>query len=443
MTNRTLSETVQVVVGTNAQRDLPILLVVGFALASYYAFTQPVMTLENGLFEDAVHYHRMILQAAAKEQLSADGPFVYRVGLPMLVGWTLRTFGGEPQSVIQIYHFVFGLLGYFVFLLIVLRLVPSRTIVYVLALMFMTNYNVPFRLGGIYPYYVDSPAMFVSLLILYLNLVWRELTLGRLALLCLLAVLGVFFREYVLAALLASMFAHHVKLSQCRPWIIVDAYSKFIIGLLPFVFGLLTLLAIRSSVNPTGEHSFTGQASWSLIYNITHPHKLLLDALMCYGPLFLVFLFVSRKAWQKVIDHPMLLAFGLTILALALIGGTHTPRFFYWGAPAILPFLGWVLMNAPSWPERHGKLLLGILLALQLVASRAILPVPDIDSMNSSNLPNVLVLAPYGEKAHYWHLWPIKMSPTTKAILLAQYGLIAIALLFIRFWPRKLRKEAG
>lgn len=56
--------------------DLPVLLLVGFAFACFYTLTQPVMTYENGLFADAVHYRQMILQTAAGEPLSANKPFV-------------------------------------------------------------------------------------------------------------------------------------------------------------------------------------------------------------------------------------------------------------------------------------------------------------------------------------------------------------------------------
>ena len=413
--------------------DLPVLLLVGFAFACFYTLTQPVMTYENGLFADAVHYRQMILQTAAGEPLSANKPFVYRVGLPMMVGWTLQLVGGDPISLLKFFHFIFGLLGYLVFLLILLRLVSNRAIAYALSLVFLTNYSVPFRLGGIFPYYVDPPAMFMSMLVLYLNLVWRELTLWRLGVLCTIAVLGVVLREYVLAALLASGFARHVHVSHARPWIVIESRSKFIAGLLPFAVGLMTFFAVQMSVYPKGDYSFAGHARWSLLFNLMNSRKLLLDALVCYGPMLLVILLVTRKVWNRALEYPMLLAYTLIAFTLALIGGSHTPRFFYWGAPAILPFLGWVLLSTPARPARHSKFLFGALVLLQLIANRAFLPVPDVVSMVSTNLPEYLFLAPYGENAHYWHLWPLMMSREAQNILLFQYGCLAAVVLFVRF----------
>ena len=421
------------------------LFIIGLIIGSAYHFTQPTAIYKNGLVYEAVEYRKMILQSAEKKTLSARKPFVYRSFLPILAGTTCRITKIDPQQIIMTYNFIFGLAGYLFFVMLCLKIIQNRALVYILGILYLSNYFVPFRFGTFYPFYVDPPAAFFSVLLLYLHCKWDRLTPLRLGFASILALLGVWTREYVLVSVLASTAAHRVLFFPDKKHIVkITEPTQFALGFIPVITAIITLIIVHKSVIPTPAsqeytYTFLGHALFSINYKLWNPHNLLIPAFVCYGPFLLTGLLLNRRTLRNILDHPMLLLFGIGIFILAVLGGSHTERFFFWGAPAYLPFLGLMLLDENNSIPKNTIIVLCVILLLQLIATRAFFPLPNARGLVANSIPEFLFLAPYGKNIHYFHIWTYEMPASTKKILLLEYFFLIVPVLGFRFFIRMRR----
>ena len=204
-----------------------ILFIIGLCFSSYYFFSQPILTTNNGRIADAEFYYSMAEQVARGDAIATGKPFVYRVGLPILVGKL------HPQDIefsFKALNFLFGILTIFVLIEFFCLLFWDKFIVYTLTILFLTNYFSPVRLSAFYPGHVDPPFMLISLLILYFSFKWESLDVWKTLLLSSLAFVGVLFRETTLLAPVAGIFAHSIQINRVGSLLYIPSKKQLLMG---------------------------------------------------------------------------------------------------------------------------------------------------------------------------------------------------------------------
>jgi hypothetical protein len=393
-------------------------------IASYFFLSQPLLTLENSLIWDAAAYYDMADQISSGEPINAEEPFVYRLGLPFLVGLLQAN---EIIFAFKALNFLFGIATFIVLLMFLNLFFQDRLVIILLSLVFLTAYNSPVRFPALYPVYTDPPVMFFGLMILYLSHIWTRLNPCRTAILCILGLAVVMCREIGLLASLAAVFAHRVQLFQNDRLIYVASRAQFTMSLLPIFIAVIWIVASRYLVIPseiTGapSYGFIPAAFASAKANLSNPLNYFLGLFFAYGPLILTLAFSTLTTIKKTAENQMLLVYGVGVAFLALVGGTHTQRFFFWGFPFFLIAMGIVMQRLRG---QEGKIwantILLSLLVLQLVAQRVLLTIPDISNLAPLSVPDLVFLAPFGEQSHYFHIWARRMSWELQLVYSYQY----------------------
>ena len=147
----------------------------------------------------------------------------------------------------------------------------------------------------------------------------------------------------------------------------------------------------------------------------------------------LILLFLNRRSINNALNNQMLLVYGAGIVILALLGGTHTERFFFWGYVFFLPLAGWIIKNIEI---ENSKIAIGTIaisfLVLQIIAQRTFTSMPDF-YMPTPERPEYFFLAPYGDLSHFRHIFPFFMPSGIQRTLFFQYCGLFIYFLSLRF----------
>ena len=159
----------------------------------------------------------------------------------------------------------------------------------------------------------------------------------------------------------------------------------------------------------------------------------LLGPFLAYGPLlFLPLFFANTATCQLCKAYPILPIYGLGILLLALIGGYHGVRFFFWGYCTALPLIGATISGMQCYSRKRQASIFVPLVLLQILACHPFGLLPDVPSLVASDFPSHYILFPYGQYAHYAHLWPHAMSEGLRQLVLCQYAAIGVCVLALR-----------
>ena len=117
-------------------------------LAIAYGMTQPLIGYGGGYPNDALQYMRMAQQVIHHEPIVAESPFVYRIGLPYLVG---VLFPSDPLQGFRIAYLVVGGLTLVLLYALLLQYTRSRAVLLTVLILFVTNPYSPLRYSHFYP----------------------------------------------------------------------------------------------------------------------------------------------------------------------------------------------------------------------------------------------------------------------------------------------------
>ena len=397
----------------------------------FYFVTQPTATYKNGIFLDAKQYFDMAKRSGSEWPMWGIKPFVYRIGLPWLVGQL------ADESIFMGFkcaNVTFGILTLVVFILFLKELFAQWWVVALLSLLFTVNIHSPFRFNLFYPMMTDAPMLFFSACIMYLSIRQDPYSWHVTTLMTVLSFLGTLFRETVLLAPITVCLADMIRNTGLRLRPLQILYRS-----LPVLAGMTSILITHKIVIAEGAYTFSNQAMRMLHFHFEHPLIYLLTPWATYGVVFfLPIIFFHTHIWHFCKKYPILPIYAIGCFLLTLIGGYHGVRFMFWGYISILPLIGVTLENLISRYSRGITIsLLLFMTVAQVLSMNPFGMIPDIPRLKAPDVPAFYVLFPYGEHAHYNHLAPHTMSHILRHRMLYQYLLIGVCLFLARIAMRR------
>ncbi|HYK97834.1 MAG TPA: hypothetical protein VEU77_05520 [Candidatus Acidoferrales bacterium] len=388
------------------------------AVNIFLALTQPQIDVNAGLGWDGVQYATVARQLAEGQQPSAEAPFVYRIGTPLLAvliapndvvsGFRIANLAGNALTVLL-------LVVWFRHHVLDLR------IRFAVLLAFMLAWHGPIRFFWFYPVASEHLAFAANVAVLVAGQRLRDrLSLGLVGVVALVAFAGTLVRE---TALLAPAVLPLARLRGLRPG------RETALLLIPLVAGLLAFGFSHRVGSQTNSYSYLAAiVDW---FREKSVFVYVLGWLNAYGPL-LVLPFVSWRASLSFLrTNPMATAFLLAATVLGWIGGQDTERYVYWAAPVVYVLAGRALIAISASAPAAVLAGLGF---LQIVSERVGMAIPQPRVVDPLTLPperglgNVAyLLTPFGDP-QYFDLWSFWMPRLAKAILLVEYAVCAIVL---------------
>ena len=238
-----------------------------------------------------------------------------------------------------------------------------------------------------------------------------------LVLLCGIAFCGVIFREVALIVPIALLFLRNpvrriegligtLKLVDFPP------LSYFA----PLLWGLVALFLLRKLATPSEPFSFV-QTAYQWAYAKPFP-TYIHGWLLAYGPVLFLLAFRWRSAWRFLKHEQFLLVTLVFFAVMGYIGGTDTERLLYWSMPAVFVLLGRAMEDVKPL-FRGAPFALALLIAAQLLASRAFLLTPDYtQGFVSRTKP---IFTPLGKSTYFMDLYSFHGTPMVRLISFIEY----------------------
>jgi hypothetical protein len=368
--------------------------------ATYYGLTQELIAYGGGHPYDAKHYIRMANEVARNETISAEAPFVYRVGLPWLVGQLF------PHDLLQGFRFLnlgFAVLTLLVLYAFLLQFTRNTLALLIVLLLFVANPLGPFRLTHLYPGLTDAPALFLMLVMLFIHQIWPRSGVLKMLVLAGLSLAGTLVREIALvsplAILVATCTTSQIWLRKSWP----SCVRPILLAVIPVAVGALGLLYAHLSVVPDG--AFPIGLLDVAKRNFHNPSLVLLSAFVSFGPVVALLIVQPRAVLDFLRYRVDLLTYLIVIGALSLFGGTTTDRLMYWMFPVVLPLVAVSIERALQIRRTAYALILVVSLAIaQALTFRAFGmlpttpfdPIPPFEDTSKQTDPSLILFAPYG-----------------------------------------------
>ncbi len=399
-------------------------------IAGCYVATQPTISVNHGTGWDGRYYFELASQFARHLPLMGRKPFVYRLGLPWLVGWLF------PENLLVGFWilnelFSFCLLICFIVFLKATGLRPFT--IGIVTLFFIGNPWGPVRFSAYYPANVDAPALFFFSLFFALMTRRRSFTPGTVALVSLITLGGVFFREILLVTAVAFLF---VRKNGATAGAVPSRFPALAhLGgrrVLPLCLGVLgTIVAHEMVVVTPSAFSFGKVALINIVVSLKDPLRLVMASFNAYGPvlgLAGVGLTLRWGHWRR--ERPEFLAFGLIVLFLSLIGGGDLERFALWAHPLVYLAIGEGLEHVWRALGKTGVAAIPfftLLLLAQIMGQRLFWNLPPGSAELLSRGPEITLWAPYGSHVNLGQCWISYMDRATRHLIELQYlGLFVI-----------------
>ncbi len=404
-----------------------IIIVIG-----YYASTQIQISYNNGIPYDSEYYFKVAEQVAQGKVINAEKPFVYRIGLPFLVG---KIFPHKIIYGFSIFNLFFGILTVGILYRYLAFFLKQDLIVKTLTLAYIVNPNAPFRQVFYYPVQTDPAALFFILVILY---ICRKgvFSIHRTLVLTFLGFIGTFFREIVVFALLV----HFISQVLLYPLLI----KRVLLSSLPFLIACMALVVSHFLVKASGAYTFSGHLIESFNRLLDNFSMYPLAWLITFGPsIIFILLFFNRSTIYFFKNNLQLPLFSIGIAFGAMISGWHVDRFIFWSFPTVLVLIGYVIENNVMTISRFRRgLILVPLFIAHVFAHRIYLNIPDdpygflLDPGN----PKFLLFAPYGENTILGQTFAAYMTTESRHILIFQFFLLAAYLFLVSKYPMIIKK---
>jgi hypothetical protein len=394
---------------------------------------QPQIDINDGKGWDGAAYYTVAQELSGGQALTADAPFVYRVGTPFLASLV------DPNNLVLSFKIVnlAANATLTLLLLVWLRLfIGDWRIRLGLIAAFLLQWHGPVRFTLFYPVAADN--WFAALLLAGLLVVHALSKRGSWLLIAgvtALAVLGTLVRESGLLLALVVPFARNpVHLGWRLP---------------RFSVVLLLPLAIAAA-GFGGLHAMahlTNTASSPDAGGLIVPKSVPVYALgwwTAFGPLLILPLFTWRRTAAFLWQHQYMLAL---LGAVTLLSSFQSPalqlqlqdteRYLFWAMPVMYVLIGRALEELLPIISRP---LLGILLTCQLLAERAFWGIPqpggtdDPAAIYSHGSAALLLFTPLGNNVHYFDIFPSWMSQAYRLILLGEYVALGVIMLVWLYW---------
>jgi hypothetical protein len=404
-------------------------------VAAAYGLTQDRIIFGHGYPYDGSTYMAMAEEVSQGEVISGSKPFVYRVGLPYLVG----TF--FPNNLIEGFWYINLLFGALTLLLLGLFLssfTRSTAAIFVALLLFVMNPLGPLRVTHFEPAWTDWPGVFIALLILYVGLRWPGFGLTKISAITMLSFIGVLFREMVLIAPLSLLCASVVNLrhSAKMEWASRNAIVPCVVPVAAALIGIfLTHFWVQPLEepfpylknlwdSPVGGYTFLRAGFNTAIHNLFRPQRFVLAIFISYGPVISLLLVQWKTAFLEPLRRrPELAAFLVLDLILSIVGGGTPDRFLFWAFPVVLPLLAIAIDQLFKLrPSVASVALMASLLVAQILAFRAFAPIPNtaVNVYENVGSPSFLIFAPYGPNTNWAQAWAGTMGFQSSIILLSE-----------------------
>ena len=415
-------------------------------VAAAYGLTQDRIIFGHGYPYDGTSYMAMAKEVSQGEVISEIKPFVYRLGLPYLVGSFF------PNNLIDGFWYINLLFGALTLLLLCIFLssfTRSTAAIFAVLLLFVMNPLGPLRVTHFEPAWTDWPALFTVLLILYVSLSWPGSGLAKISAITVLSFIGVLFREMVLIAPL-SLLCASVNLRQAAKMEWAVSMHAVLLCAIPVSAALIGIFLTHFWVqpleepfpylnnlwgHPVGEYTFLRAGLNAAIHNLFRPQRFALAIFISYGPVISLLLVQWKTAFLEPLRrHPELAAFLVFDLFLSIVGGGTQDRFLFWAFPVVLPLLAIAIDQMFRLrPSIASAALIASLLVAQILAFRAFAPIPNTALNAYENVRNAsfLIFAPYGPNTNWAQTWAATMGTQSSILLLSEYILFLAWVYFL------------
>jgi hypothetical protein len=339
-------------------------------LAVLFAFTQHRIQHGDGQGFDGVEYHAMAEQISDGVKVSADAPFVTRVGTPAIAAAISSSTGVRTIDAFEIANALAGA-AFFALLFVYFRTVgvsPRWTAI--LTLITAVSMLTPIRSVLFYPVQSDPIPWCLGLVALIaLERVTRTwLTPPTYIILLGIAMVGVLFREQLLLVAIAISVQLLVRARPtCPP----------LLACIPVVGAASVALLTRLFVTTTGNYSFIDAALNSL--KSKGPDDMLLSYFRTFGIVAVLSFVFGREVWRWIAAEPYRLVIVVGTVGLSWLGGTDTERFLATAIPILFAAVGLSIdrLDLTRFTRRRSLLLSAGGIAAVLLSSGFLLPLRD------------------------------------------------------------------
>lgn len=358
-------------VSLNKYIDLILLIVLFVVLNIYHYFNQEIISLNNGLGWDGIHYADLTEDFLKNQELNTEMPFTYRIGIPFLASLI-------NEDIIFSWRLL-GICANFISLLVLwyfLKFFISR---YIIRILLFILFLFPFHSYIVLPYYhpvqldsFDFLIIISSLLLIQMYKVYRKNFL--IYILSLFMFAGVFIREFVVVIGFCFLFLNNplklVKGSKLIFYIKLPE-KQFI---LPLLSGFLGIILIKNIVVRPNDHFFLEVAvAWFMTKTIP---DYLVAVFIAYSPAVFLIIYFWREFLNFLKSNQTFLIYLLCVLIVSFIGGSATYRLLKWGSPLILVCIGIILEKNINF-FLENKMFSAVLILSIIVSQRFLIPIPD------------------------------------------------------------------
>lgn len=384
----------------------------------------------------------MAEQVATDSSIVSLKPFVYRVGLPYLVG---KLF---PNAITLGFKLINLLLGVFTLAILFYLFgdyIKDRLIVYFLLMLYIVNPYSAFRATFFYPVFTDTAAFFFILLIFLVNKKLEGIL--KYIVLNILIFCGIFFREivFVMPVVISIIYLRKVYGQETK---FTGLKIQDIGHLSPVFVGIMAIVITHLIVTPTGQYTFFSHALAMLNRNLHQPEILLLSFFTAFGPILFVILATlhTKEISSFLHKNQDILVYFFCILFLSTIGGNHIDRFIFWIFPATLIVIGYVfeqnLLNISSLKLKIAffiPIIIGQFFAFRILGE---IPNTNFDALANPGKPEFIFFGPYGKDTNFAHIFASMMLRESRFILLIQYSLLMLYLSLILIMSKRSCKQS-
>jgi hypothetical protein len=387
---------------------------------------QTRITYNDGKGWDGAHYYKMAEQFANGERINTEGPFVYRVGFPILAALVNK---GDLLSAFNQINLVANVLILCLFMVWLRIFFKDWKIRCLLVLMLLTQWLGPFRFLSYYPATTDN-CQFVFLLWGLIGLqVARSREIVGTVWVGAAVFFGTFFREAVPLVGFAMLFLNNpVHFPGIARGLRDFRFTNVLrlpkaLHFVPIIAGLCALACTHFMVQKVDDGYYYWKTGFLWIYDKPWP-TYVQAVFIVFGPAIVLVLFNWRRSWAFLESNQCFLAFMGAVFVLGYVGGNDTERYLYMATPVVYVLIGKAIED--NRLVLQSKPLVLLLCATQLIAHRVFWAIPDFPSDYRTPLPVLTVLR---SKFQYLDLWSFHGSRLIEAVSLAEYVLLAFLLI--------------
>jgi len=411
--------------------------IVALAFVAISVYSASIQKITLTRFGDGDEYFFAAEQRVAHETIRAEAPFVYRIALPWLVA---TTFPDRIELGFRFYNIAAAALSALLLLVWLDRFGITPGVAALTTILYIANWIGPARFLYYYPIYVDPPFIALSMAaLLLIHALRQRFSWPRLAALSAVCFIGALFRETMLFAPVAFLFANVDLVSPAQSAPRVPAVAR----LIPLVVTLIAVVLCHLMPSePRRVLPFISNVVF--LFRTKALFTLVLAPFMTFGAVIAFVMYDWRAACGLIGRHFYLLVFCGGCFAAGYLGGHETERYFLWAAPVVYLLVAGAL-------ERHGAALMRsawvfvLVVGAQALGEHVFFGIPD----PSLAVGDWATLRTVGERAwgainrlvivddFSWNIWSYFGSRPFHALLLGIYVAFSAFLIAYLRWAER------